>query len=111
MALNKEKRQEIKKTAEESPIWGLEMRISSQNKKLLMLKGQGVTAHDSKWESVTQKRNIYRKILLKKLKVWEKNKGIDTNPTHQDYLNSLNWSKEHETKENAVDKLNEGASV
>ena len=90
----------LKKEAEESPIWSLEMRISKQDYKLLNLIGQGIIAcKDSKWKKVTAKRNIFRKVLLQKLKKWNKNiNGKDSNPTYEDYLSSLNWGKDKDIK-------------
>jgi len=83
--LNKTK-EEITKKGELSPIWLLEMRIARQNKLLLNLAAQSTPSNDEHWKKICYKRNIYRKILLKKLKDWESGKVKESNPEYSDYL-------------------------
>lgn len=81
-----ERRKILRERANDSPIWLLEMRVSRQNKLLIELKSQGIIFSDNKWRKVVQKRNIYRKILLNKLKEWDKGKIKESNPSYSDYL-------------------------
>jgi hypothetical protein len=91
----------IKKKAEDSAIWLLEMRISRQNKLIMELKGTGTNYKDSKFRGLRDKRNIYRKVLLDKLIKWKNGELPDSNPTYQDYLDYLEDKKSNEgiTKE------------
>lgn len=96
--MNNKEIKEILEKAEKSPLWILEGRINRQNVKLLNLKGQGVMSQDNRWRNLIAKRNLYRKIMLKKLKLWIKGKCDDGNPTYADYLHSSSYNKQGEEK-------------
>jgi hypothetical protein len=79
-------KEEIIKKGEESPIWLLEMRIARQNKLLLNLASQNTPLDDEHLKKVCYKRDIYRKILLKKLQDLENGKIKEDNPQYSDYI-------------------------
>ena len=92
--MKKEQKEELKKKAEESQLWILEMMVSKQNKLLQDLAGQGVLSNDNRWRKLVLKRNIYRKELIKKLNDWISGKlKDDSNPSYADYINSLEHNK------------------
>lgn len=92
--MRKIEREELIKKAEESSLWILELRLGKQNIKLSDLAGQGVLSDDKKWRQLVLKRNIYRKILIKKLRQFFKGELKDeSNPTYEDYVHSNNYNK------------------
>jgi hypothetical protein len=86
----------LKEKAENSPLWLLEMRVSRQNRLLMELKGQGTNAENSRWQNLVRKRNLYRKVLLKKLIEWDKGEVPDSNPSYTDYLE---YTQDHKNRQ------------
>ena len=82
------------KKANDSPLWILELRTSKQNILLVELVSQGISYNDEKWKKITYKRNIYRKVLLEKLKMWENGElKEESNPNYSDYIKTINYNK------------------
>jgi hypothetical protein len=102
--MNKENRKILTEKAEKSEIWLLEMRVSRQNKLLIELKAQGVNSQDSKWRNIRDKRNLYRRVLLKKLIEWKEGKILESNPDYNDYLD---YQKDKENNEFDITKKEE----
>jgi hypothetical protein len=91
---------ELIKKAEESPLWILEGRINHQNKILMELKGQGVSSSNTKFRKTIAKRNIYRKVVFKKLEQFLKGElKSESNPDYSDYVHSSNYNREGENDE------------
>ncbi|MEK6882852.1 MAG: hypothetical protein AABY22_24730 [Nanoarchaeota archaeon] len=94
--MRKQQKEEITEKGKLSPLWLLEMRIARQNKLLINLKSQGVNYNNSSWRNIISKRNLYRNILIEKLKEWKKGKMEESNPNYNDYLS---YQKDKNQKE------------
>lgn len=95
--MKREESKLLKEKAERSPLWVLEMRVSKQNKLLLELAGQGIGTKDCKWRNLIGKRNIYRNVLINKLKKWKKGEE-QSNPRYSDYINTVKYKSEQEAE-------------
>ena len=65
--------------------------------RIIDLKKQGIPSYTRKSrtiDKIRQKRNIYREILLEKLKIWEKNKEFETGI---DFSEAIDFDKTKET--------------